>query len=134
MDRRRPANASHYCGADVLLFWLLTRKTALGRLSKPLVSTFGRQKMPGKHADYRHAHCRVERAMCGDCGHYRGGGYSRCRCQQCRIMAGSWTRFLQWRLAAIADGRRLNLPLSVVGADYSGNENTGFCFLAFRRR
>ncbi len=65
----------------LLLFWLLTRKRRWGCLSKPLVSTFGRQKCRGKHADHRHAHLRVERAVCGDCGHYRGGGYSRCRCQ-----------------------------------------------------
>ncbi len=42
-----PANASHYCGTELLLFWLLTRKTALGMFIEAVVSTFGRQKMPG---------------------------------------------------------------------------------------
>ena len=31
----------------LLLFWLLTRKTALGMFIEPLVSIFGQQKMPG---------------------------------------------------------------------------------------
>ena len=41
----------------------------------------GGKKCRGNTQDHRHAHLRVERAVCGDCGHYRGGGYSRCRCQ-----------------------------------------------------
>lgn len=91
----------------LLLFWLLTRKTALGMFIEAVVSTFGRQKCRGKHADHRHAHLRVERAMCGDCGHYRGGGYSRCRCQQCRIMAGAGRHSCSGDWRRIADGRAL---------------------------
>lgn len=65
----------------------------------------GGKKCRGKHADHRHAYLRVERAVCGDCGHYRGGGYSRCRCQQRRIMAGAGrhSRGGDWRW--FADGR-----------------------------
>ena len=67
----------------------------------------GGKKCRGKHANHRHAHLCVERAVCGDCGHYRGGGYSRCRCQQRRIMAGAGrhSRGGDWR--RIADGRAL---------------------------
>ncbi|GHL76620.1 hypothetical protein ECZU34_43680 [Escherichia coli] len=65
----------------LLLFWLLTRKTALGMFIEAVGINIRAAKCRGKHADHRHAHLRVERAVCGDCGHYRGGGYSRCRCQ-----------------------------------------------------
>lgn len=67
----------------------------------------GGKKCRSQHTNHRHAHLRVERAMCGDCGHYRGGGYSRCRCQQRRIMAGAGchSRGGDWRW--IADGRSL---------------------------
>lgn len=67
----------------------------------------GGKKCRGKHANHRHAHLCVERAVCGDCGHYRGGGYSRCRCQQRWVMAGAGrhSRGGDWR--RIADGRAL---------------------------
>ncbi len=46
-DRCCPANAGHYRGADASPVLAVDPQTALGCLSKSLVSTFGRQKMPG---------------------------------------------------------------------------------------
>ncbi len=92
----------------LILFWLLTRKTALGMfIGSRWYQHSGGKKCRGKHANHRHAHLCVERAVCGDCGHYRGGGYSRCRCQQRWVMAGAGrhSRGGDWR--RIADGRAL---------------------------
>ncbi len=79
----------------LILFWLLTRKRRWGCLSKPLVSTFGRQKMPGKHADHRHAYLRVERAVCGVAGiivaaDIRGADANNAG------LGWSWTPFSRW--------------------------------------
>ncbi len=79
----------------LLLFWLLTRKRRWGCLSKPLVSTFGRQKSRGKHADHRHAHLRVERAVCAIAGiivaaDIRGADANNAG------YGWSWTPFLRW--------------------------------------
>lgn len=77
-----PANAGHYRGADASPVLAVDPQNGAGDVYRSRwYQHSGGKKCRGKHADHRHAHLRVERAVCGDCGHYRGGGYSRCRCQ-----------------------------------------------------
>ena len=65
-------------------------------------------------------------------GHYRGGGYSRCRCQQ---TPGLWLE-LDAILAVVIGGGslmggRFNLLLSVVGALIIQGMNTGILLSGF---
>lgn len=74
--------AGHYRGADASPVLAVDPQNGAGDVYRSRwYQHSGGKKCRGKHADHRHAHLRVERAVCGDCGHYRGGGYSRCRCQ-----------------------------------------------------
>ena len=119
----------------LILFWLLTRKTALGMFYRSRwYQHSGGKNARGKHADHRHAYLRVERACAAIAGIIVAADIRSADANN----AGLWLE-LDAILAVVIGGGslmggRFNLLLSVVGgADYSGM-NTGILLSAFRQR
>ncbi len=102
--------------ATLLLFWLFTRRTALGMFIEAVgINIRAAKKCRGEYPHRGDAGLCTKRYLRGDCRHYRRGGYPRRRRQH----AGLWLE-LDAILAVVIGGGslmggRFNLLLSVVG-------------------
>ncbi len=84
--------------ATLLLFWLFTRKTALG-MFEAVGSTSARRKRRRQYPHRGDAGLCPERRLRGDRRDHRGGGHSRRGCQTPGYGL-SWTPFWRWSSAA----------------------------------